>query len=163
MKNTKINLSCALNPKGNYKAFNIDTICTLAEKYYPMDFNEQEKITLQFQLRQFLVVTRQSKDLNNLSTIQELCSCLVATDRATIYYLIDRLLRLIMTLPVSTATTERCFSAMKIIKTRLRNKMEGRFLADSMTVYIEREIGASISSDLIIDDFKALGTRRLLF
>jgi hypothetical protein len=158
-----LTLSCALNPKGNYKAFNIDTICTLVEKYYPMDFNEQEKITLQFQLRQFLVDARQSTDLKNLSTIQELCSCLVATNKARIYYLIDRLLRLIMTLPVSTATTERAFSAMKIIKTRLRNRMEGRFLADSMTVYIERDIGASISSDLIIDDFKTLGSRRLLF
>ncbi|KAK2424097.1 zinc finger MYM-type protein [Trifolium repens] len=128
-----------------------------------MDFNEQEKITLQFQLRQFLVDARQSTDLKNLSTIQELCSCLVATNNARIYYLIDRLLRLIMTLPVSTATTERAFSAMKIIKTRLQNRMEGRFLADSMTVYIERDIGASISSDLIIDDFKTLGSRRLVF
>ena len=64
-----------------------------------------------------------------------------------------------MTLPVSTATTERSFSAMKIIKTKLRNKMKGRFLADSMTVYIEREIAASISSDSIINYFKLLGTQ----
>jgi hypothetical protein len=35
-----LTLSCALNPKGSYKAFNIDTICTLVERYYPMDFNE---------------------------------------------------------------------------------------------------------------------------
>jgi hypothetical protein len=104
-----LTLSCALNPKGNYRAFNIDTISTLVERYYPMDFNEQDKITLQFQLRQFLVDARQSTDLKNLSTIQKLCSCLVATNRDKIYFLIDRLLRLIMTLPVSTATTERSF------------------------------------------------------
>ena len=77
--------------------------------------------------------------------------------------MIDRLLRLIMTLPVSTATTERSFSAMKIIKTRLRNKMGSGYLNDSMTVYIEREISASISSELVIDDFKLVGSRNDLF
>jgi len=66
-----------------------------------------------------------------------------------------------MTLPVSTATTERSFSAMKIIKSKLRNKMGPRFLANSMSVYIEREISASISSESIIDDFKSLGKRKV--
>ncbi|XP_073045949.1 uncharacterized protein [Primulina eburnea] len=35
-------LSSALDPKDNFKWFNIDKICTLAEKYYPEDFTEQE-------------------------------------------------------------------------------------------------------------------------
>jgi hypothetical protein len=68
-----------------------------------------------------------------------------------------------MTFPVSTTTTERSFSAMKIIKTKLRNKMDDGFLGDSMTVYIERDISASISSESIIDDFKSLGTHKALF
>ncbi|XP_058783208.1 uncharacterized protein LOC131657874 [Vicia villosa] len=157
-----LTLSCALAPTDNYKAFNLDTICTLVEKYYPMDFNEQEKTNLKFQLRHFIIDARQASSLNNLSTIQELCSSLVAIEKKEIYYLIDRLLRLIMTLPVSTTTTERSFSTMKIIKTRLRNKMEADFLGDSMTVNIEREIAASIDSETNIDDFKLLKTRRAL-
>ncbi|TVU44128.1 hypothetical protein EJB05_03561, partial [Eragrostis curvula] len=36
----------------------------------------------------------------------------------------SRLIRLVLTLRVSTATTERAFSAMKLVKTRKRNKME---------------------------------------
>jgi ribosomal protein L31E len=68
-----------------------------------------------------------------------------------------------LTLPVSTATTERSFSAMKIIKNKLRNKMKAGFLADSMSVYIEREIAATINSDTIIDEFKALATRNASF
>ena len=146
-----LTLSCALTSKDSYKAFDVDTICTLVDKYYPMDFNDQEKIHLCYQLEQFIVDTRKEPCLKNLSTIQELCSCLVATERNKIYFLIDRLLRLIMTLPVSTATTERSFSAMKIIKTRLRNKMGSGFLNDTLAVYIEREISASISSELVID------------
>jgi hypothetical protein len=158
-----LTLSCALTPKNNYKAFKVETICTLVEKYYPMDFNEQDQILLRSQLRHFIVDARETSHLKNLSTIQELCSCLVETEKAKIYYLIDRLLRLILTLPVSTATTERSFSAMKIIKNKLRNKMKAGFLADSMSVYIEREIAATINSDTIIDEFKALATRNASF
>jgi hypothetical protein len=46
-----------------------------------------------------------------------------------IYPLVDRLIRFILTLPVSTATTERAFSAMKIVKISLRNRIENDFLA----------------------------------
>jgi hypothetical protein len=53
--------------------------------------------------------------------------------------LIDRLIRLILTFPVSTATTERVFSAMKHVKIVLCNKIKDKFLADSMMIYIERE------------------------
>jgi hypothetical protein len=158
-----LTLRCVLTPKNNYKAFKVETICTLVEKYYPMDFNEQDQILLRLQLRHFIVDARETSNLKNLSTIQELCSCLVETEKAKIYYLIDRLLRLILTLPVSTATTERSFSAMKIIKNKLRNKMKAEFLADSMSVYIEREIAATISWDTIIDEFKALATRNASF
>jgi hypothetical protein len=46
-----------------------------------------------------------------------------------IYPLVDRLIRFILTLPVSTATTERAFSAMKIVKISPRNRIENDFLA----------------------------------
>jgi len=46
-----------------------------------------------------------------------------------IYPLVDRLIRFILTLPVSAATTERAFSAMKIVKISLRNQIENDFLA----------------------------------
>jgi len=69
-------LSYALDPKDAYKAFNIDKICTLVKKYYPMDFNDQEKINLNFQLQHFIIDVRQDSNLKNLSTMQELCTCL---------------------------------------------------------------------------------------
>jgi hypothetical protein len=46
------------------------------------------------------------------------------------------LIRLVLTLPVSTATTERAFAAMKVVKIRLRNKMDDEFLANIFVVYI---------------------------
>jgi hypothetical protein len=97
-----------------------------------------------------------------MSTISELCRGLAETNKSQHYHLIDKLIRLILTLPVSTATTELTFSAMKhvktvlrnkMIKTVLRNKMKEEFLADSMIIYIERELVEDIDSDSIIDEF----------
>ncbi|KAG2666570.1 hypothetical protein I3760_15G069500 [Carya illinoinensis] len=139
--------SSALDPKDGYKSFNIDDICCLAEEYYPLDFSENEKINLRFQLKHFEVdVLSNPKD-----------------KKSKIYYLIDRLIRLILTLPVSTATSERVFSAMKIVKTRLRNKIEDEFLANNLVVYIEREIAKNFDLDSILDDFVCLKEPKLQF
>jgi hypothetical protein len=95
-----------------------------------------------------------------MSSFFELCQKLVETRKGSIYFLIDILVHLVLTLPVSTATTERAFSAMKLVKTTLRNKMEDEFLANCLTVYIEREFVENIDSDSIIDDFYSLKDRR---
>jgi hypothetical protein len=67
---------------------------------------------------------------------------------------------LILTLLVSTATTERAFSAMKIIKIRLRNQIEDDFLANYLIVYIEKEIAERFTIDMIIDDFYSMKERQ---
>jgi hypothetical protein len=42
---------------------------------------------------------------------------------------------------------------MKLVKTRLHNKMEYGFLRDCLLIYIEKEIAVGISTDAIIDEF----------
>ncbi|XP_059448304.1 uncharacterized protein LOC132179583 [Corylus avellana] len=158
-----LTLISALDPKDAYKSFKIDDICILVEKYYPLDFSEQEKINLRYQLRYFESDVHTDPTLQNLSSIAELCQGLAKTEKSKTYYLIDRLIRLILTLPVFTATTERAFSAMKIVKTRLRNKMEDDFLANSLVLYIEREIAESFDLDSILDDFVLLKDRKVQF
>ena len=46
-------LNFVLDPKEEYKSFNIDNTCTFAIKYYPLDFPKQERLILKFQLRYF--------------------------------------------------------------------------------------------------------------
>ncbi|KAL8127682.1 hypothetical protein AgCh_014551 [Apium graveolens] len=99
-------------------------------------------------------------DLKNLSTLGDLCHGLVTTGKTDIYPLVDRLLCLVLTLPASTATSERAFSAMKIMKTSLRNRMEDEFLRDYLIVYIEKEIAETISAEEIIDSFYLIKERR---
>ena len=74
--------------------------------------------------------------------------------------MIDRLIRLVLTLPVSTATTEQAFSVMKLLKTRLRNRMEDELLADNMIVYIEKEIARNFTIEMIMDEFYSMKNRR---
>ena len=73
-----------------------------------------------------------------------------------IYPLVDRLIWLILTLPVSTATTERAFSAMKIVKIRLRNRMEDDFLANYLIVHIVKEIAERFTIDMIINNLNSI-------
>ncbi|XP_057461087.1 uncharacterized protein LOC130751498 [Actinidia eriantha] len=101
---------------------------------------EFEMHYLRCQLEHYEVDVLHHQEFQNMSTISELCRRLVETNKSQYYYLIDRLIRLVLTLPVTTATTERAFSAMKHVKTALRNKMEDEFLADSMIIYIKREL-----------------------
>jgi hypothetical protein len=120
-------LSTTLDPKNNYKLLSVEDICLLVDKFYPEDFSDQEKTHLRFQLQHYELDVPNHPKLKNMSSIAKLCQGLVEIEKSTIYPLIDRLIRLILTLPVSTTTTERAFSAMKIIKTRLRNRMEDDF------------------------------------
>jgi hypothetical protein len=65
---------------------------------------------------------------------------MVQLERHIVFLLMYRIIELALLLPVATATVERAFSAMKIIKTELRNKMTNDWLNDLMVCYIEREI-----------------------
>jgi len=84
-------------------------------------------------------------------TISELCRRLAEKNKSQHYHLIDRLIRLVMTLPVFTTTIDRTFSAMKHVKTVLLNKIKEEFLADFMMIYIERDLVEDFDSDSIID------------
>jgi hypothetical protein len=88
---------------------------------------------------------------------------LVKTKKSIIYQLIFRAIVLLLTLPVSTATTKQAFSTMNIIKTKLRNKIADEFLMDSLILYIEKEIVATLYTNSIIDDFRNMQTRQVPF
>ncbi|XP_021830109.1 uncharacterized protein LOC110770304 [Prunus avium] len=156
-----LTLSSALDPSNDFKAFKIDDICKLVEKFYPRDFTSKDLRLLRYQLELF--ESKLHLDIfQNMSTLFELCQRLTQTIRAQTYYLINRMISLVLTLPVSTVTIERAFSAMKHIKIVLRNKMENEYLTDSLIVYIEKELSMDIDSYSIITYLEKLKERRVL-
>ncbi|XP_057804290.1 uncharacterized protein LOC131019717 isoform X2 [Salvia miltiorrhiza] len=55
---------------------------------------------------------------------------------------------------------ERVFSAMNIIKNRLRGRMGDQWMNDSLVVYIEKEIFDSVDNESIMQMFQSMKTRR---
>ena len=74
----------------------------------------------------------------NKNGIADLAQKMVKTKGEKVYSLVYLLIKLALTLPVSTATVERSFSAMKIVKNRKRNKMGDQWMNDNLVAYIKK-------------------------
>ena len=70
----------------------------------------------------------------------------------------ETLLQVFATLPVTTATGERSFSALKLIKTYLRTSMQENRLNALALLYVNNDIKLDYSQ--VFDQF-AKGNRRL--
>ena len=154
--------SATLIPRNKFRGFKASDICDMVKKYYPADFPQQDIYGLQLQLKHFVLDASKDEYMRNISNLIDLCRCLVESGRHVVFNLIERLLRLLITLPVSTASAERAFSSMKIIKTRLRNTMEDDFLANNLLVNIEGELLEKYSYEDIIEDFKCAKERNAI-
>ncbi|CAN1341089.1 hypothetical protein LINPERPRIM_LOCUS39065 [Linum perenne] len=153
-----LQLSAALDPYNSFQSFNADNIYKLAEEFYPLDFQYHEMIVLDGELK-FYDTHVVGSDEFHVSSLAKLLEKLVETRMKRHYTMICRLMRFVLTLPVSTATIERAFPAMKYVKNDLRNKMDDEFLADSLTIFIERDFAINIDPDSIIEEFARLKDR----
>ncbi|KAK4557712.1 hypothetical protein RGQ29_007467 [Quercus rubra] len=158
-----LRLSSTLEPREALKSFRISDLCLLVKNFYPQDFTDYDKQVLEKELYHFEHNVVQDPEFKKLKSISELSQWLVRTGNLEHYKLVYRMVILVLTLLVSTATTERAFSAMKLVKTELRNKMEDDFLNDSLMLYIEKDIASTFSLDSIVDDFEDLKERRVPF
>ncbi|XP_020415434.1 zinc finger MYM-type protein 1 [Prunus persica] len=156
-------LSSALDPRNSFKSFNIGHLCKLAEKFYHADFSPSDLKALEIEFRYFQNDMHRLPCFKDLTTLPQLCQQLVETTLAENYHLLYRLIQLVLTLPVSTATTERSFSCMRIIKNRLRSTIVDEFLADCMILHIEREFVNNIDNEEIIEEFKISEPRKVQF
>ena len=70
------------------------------------------------------------------------------------YLLVYSLVTLVLILLVVTATIERAFSAMNIIKNRLRNQIGDQWMNDCLVTYIKKDIFKTIKCEEIIQRFQ---------
>ena len=135
----------------------------LVNNFYPQDFTNYDKQVLEKKFYHFEHNVIQDPEFKKLNSLSELCQWLARTGNLEYYKLVYRMVRFVLTLLVFTATTKQTFSAMKVIKTNFRNKMENDFLTDSLLLYIEKDIASTFSLDSIVDDFEDLKERRVPF
>ena len=142
---TKLLLFMAcLNPNNSFASFDKSKLIQLAH-LYPHDFSDIDVETLEDQLDTYILDMLSSSDFVNLNGIGALAKKMVETKRDKVFSLVYLLIKLALTLPVSTATVERSFSAMKIVKNRMRNKMGDQWMNDNLVAYIETEVYADVA------------------
>jgi hypothetical protein len=78
---------------------------------------------------------------------------MVATTKDICYPLVYRLLKLVQALPVATATVERCFSALNLVKTDLSNKIGDEHLSHRLICYVEKELLRKVTNEAVVDRF----------
>jgi len=80
-----------------------------------------------------------------------------------VYPNIEIALRIFLTISVTTATCERSFSELKIIKNYLRSTMSQNRLTNMGIISIERELASKINFEDIIDEFATKRARKVKF
>ncbi|XP_042410148.1 zinc finger MYM-type protein 1-like [Zingiber officinale] len=153
-------LTCiaCLDPKDSFSQFNIGKLLRLVE-LYPEDFSLTDRVILEDQLETYIQNVR--GEFSMIEDLGSLAKKMVETGKNTFFSLVYRLIELALVLPVATAFVEKVFSAIKIIKTDLRNRMGDEWMNDSLVVYIEKDIFATIENEQILQHFQQMNTHRI--
>lgn len=86
---------------------------------------------------------------------------LVETNKHEQYHIVYKLLKLVLILPVATASVERVFSSMSYVKNKLRNKMDDEYLNNCLVTFVEREFFDQVKDEDVINLFQK-GDRRVI-
>lgn len=153
-------ISC-LDPRDKFSKFDVGKLVRLAE-LYPDDFSRVDRLELEQQLQTFILDVRKNDAFLDINDLGSLAQQMVQLSIHEVFPLVYRLIELALVLPVATASVERVFSAMKKIKTDLRNRMGDEWLNDAMRVYVEKDIFVKIENEPILQRYQAADkTRRI--
>lgn len=72
-------------------------------------------------------------------------------------------LRIMLTIPITSASAERSFSTLKLIKTYLRSTMSQERLSGLALLAIEKEESENLNYDKVIEDFAAKKSKKIKF
>ncbi|XP_012851943.1 PREDICTED: zinc finger MYM-type protein 1-like [Erythranthe guttata] len=154
-------ISC-FDPSNSFSAFDRKALVKLAE-FYPEEFDDNDLVALENQLENYIRDVKSDQEFSNMSGASRLAEKLVAKRKNVTYPLVYLLLKLSLILPVATASVERIFSAMKIVKLELRNRMGDQMLNDVLVSFIEKDILNGVSIDEVMNFFQEMGPRRKIF
>ncbi|CAL8131683.1 unnamed protein product [Prunus armeniaca] len=151
-------LAC-LSPNDSFVAFDKQKLLRLAQ-FYPQDFSDGDLLALEDQLELYIHYVCSSSDFFDLQGIGNLAKKMVETRMHRAFNYVYLLITLALVLPVATASVERAFSVMNIIKGLLRNKMGDQWLSDSLLVYVEKDVFDCIENEAIMLRFQNMKPRR---
>ncbi|KAJ9545408.1 hypothetical protein OSB04_025115 [Centaurea solstitialis] len=149
----------ALSPCDSFSKFDKSKLLKLSEMY-PNDFSDSERMYLSGQLEIYHHSLLQDDRFANLNGIADLSRLMVETGKHRSFPLVYKLLKLVLVLPVATATVERCFSAMKLLKTDLHNKMSDDFMNHALICAVEKEALLDVKIESVMNRFQKMKERK---
>ena len=148
----------SLDPRNNFELFDLETVLSLAARY-KNDFTMVDLEKLRCELLHFVAFFTNNIRYGKLESLEDLSKALV--NELDMFPETYKLVCLIIVLPVTSASAERTFSALKIIKTRLRNKIGDDWMVDLLILSIEKEISKALPVTEIVNRFKnEMGVKR---
>jgi hypothetical protein len=129
-----------LDPRDPFAKFDVDKIAKLTD-IYDVDFSPDDRKCIKTYLHLFINHMRRHDEFRVCYDLASLAKKMFELERNIMFPRVYRIMEWGLLLPVVTAlaaSVERVFSVMKIIKTKLRNKMADAWLNDLMVCYIER-------------------------
>ena len=150
-----LNAVAAVDPNRQF-LLSTEMLTVLAEKYSSAHNLDLERLQSQVEVAKntFLTGERPTTSMQlfaELSKMQWAFPDLLA------------LLKVILTIPVASASAERSFSAIRRVKSHLRASMSASRTSDLTLITVERELSGAIFHDpgSAIDKFASMGPRRL--
>ena len=111
------------------------------------------------QLETYIHDMQSTEEFSVFREIGQLIEKMVEMKKNVSYPLVYSLVTLALILLVATVTVERVFSAMNIIKNRLRNQIGDQWMNDCIVTYIEKDIFKTIKCEEIMQRFQNMKNR----
>jgi hypothetical protein len=151
----------AFSPLRSFAAYDQKKLVRLATEFYANYFTSDELARLPWQLDMYISHVRRDERFKSLKNLNELSVKIVEANFHEQYYIVYKLLKLVLLLPVATASVERVFSSMNYVKNKQRNKMGDEYLNNCMVTFIEREFFNQVTDEDIINLFQQ-GDRKVI-
>ncbi|XP_042411549.1 uncharacterized protein LOC122001052 [Zingiber officinale] len=153
-----IYMSC-LDPKNSFSRFDVQKLVRLTH-FYEDDFSWNERMLVEQELETYIDDVRSDERFEDISYLGALAKKMIETMTNRVFPLVYRMIELALLLPVATATVERVFSAMNIVKIDLRNKIGDEWMNASLVVYIEKDVFNTVDNEPILQRFQNMESRK---
>ncbi|MFS7902226.1 putative HAT dimerization domain-containing protein [Helianthus anomalus] len=148
-----------LNPSNGLSKFDPSKILAFA-KMYPDDFTTQEIGSLLGDIESFRHTISDDDNFEDLNGTSDLACVMVETGTHSSCPTVYRVVKLSLLLPVATATVEKCFSKLKLVKTDLRNRIGLEFLNNAMVCAVEKDFLSEVKDDDVMERFQAMRKKK---
>jgi hypothetical protein len=109
----------------------------------------------------YISYVRRDERFKNFKNLCELSVKLVDTQKDEQFYVVYKLLKLVLILPIDTASVERVFSTLNFVKNKQMNKMSDEYLNNCLVTFNERKFFIQVKDEDIINLFQQ-GDRRVI-